>query len=169
MTGLQLAMTITRPLMALLVVGALLTPGRASAEPASDFTLRDINGQSVSLSEQRGNVVIMSFWATWCGPCREETPDFVEMQAKYGDGVRFLGVALEQDTDAVQDFADTYGVNYPILVDTDGEIVKHYPDVFGLPTTLLLDGEGTIRKRWVGQVMPDDLEPLLHDLGVTEG
>lgn len=160
------------PLLLALAAGFFFSTGcQKSAQPeltdggpAPDFTGTTLDGQSIRLSDFRGQPVVLNFWATWCGPCREETPDFVAMQEEYGESVRFLGVALEEDAGPVQAFADEYAVNYPIIVDAEGSIVQHYPDVFGLPTTLLLDEAGVVRKRWVGQVHPKDLKPVLEEL-----
>lgn len=164
MTGLQLAMTITRPLMALLVVGALLTPGRASAEPASDFTLRDINGQSVSLSEQRGNVVIMSFWATWCGPCKEEMPHLQKMYGELKDkGLTVLSIATDDARSAsrVKPFIKKNGYSFTVLLDRDSTVIGTYNPPKTLPYTVVVDQKGEVVKRHSGY-NPGDEEELRH-------
>lgn len=127
--------------------------GREAAQlmvqrPAPEFSLPDTDGTQHNSHEWDGKVVILNFWATWCPPCRSETPMFIEMQEQYGaTGLQFVGVAIDSP-DKVQDFMDTYGINYPMLIgDNDAiEIAKQYGDRYGaLPYTVVIDRHGMIQ------------------------
>jgi len=115
---------------------------------APGFELPDLDDRLRNSSEWAGQVVVLNFWATWCPPCRSETPAFVELQEQYAtDGVQFVGVAID-NKESVQDFVDTYGVNYPVLIGEDRaiEIAKAYGNRFGaLPYTAIIDRSGKIR------------------------
>ena len=116
-------------------------------KPRPDFSLVDLQGKKHDIKEWDGKVLVINFWATWCPPCRKEMPAFVSLQEKYGArGLQFVGVAVDTPQN-VTDFADTYGVNYPMLV---GElkaidIGKLYGNRFGaLPYTVIIDRSGKI-------------------------
>jgi len=112
-----------------------------------DFTLPDLNGVKHNIHEWDGHVIVLNFWATWCPPCRKETPMFVEMQEELGaKGLQFVGVAID-DKNKVKDFMDTYGVTYPMLIGVDDaiEVAKAYGNRFGaLPYTVIIDRKGRI-------------------------
>lgn len=118
---------------------------------APDFTLKDLEGNEVKLSDYRGKVVILDFWATWCPPCRKGIPDFVEMQEQYGDdGFVIIGINLDQGeakevVPMVSDFAKNYKINYPIVIH-DQEIISAYGGIRSIPTTFVLDKEGKVRQ-----------------------
>jgi peroxiredoxin len=125
-----------------------LPPGDlAGAAPA--FTLTDLDGKPVSLSDFRGKVVVLDFWATWCPPCRMEIPDFTDLQKEYGSqGVQIVGIALDEP-DKVQAFARQNGINYPVLLGSD-EISMKYGGIEGIPTTFIIDKSGEIVNRFEG-------------------
>ena len=112
-----------------------------------DFTLADLDGVKHNVHEWNGQVIVLNFWATWCPPCRKETPMFVELQEKLGaKGLQFVGVAID-DSNEVKEFMDTYGVNYPMLIGVDDaiEVAKAYGNRFGaLPYTVIIDRKGNI-------------------------
>ncbi|WP_455210431.1 TlpA family protein disulfide reductase [Kaarinaea lacus] len=112
-----------------------------------EFTLPDIDGVQHNIREWQGNVIVLNFWATWCPPCRKETPMFVELQEEWGSrGLQFVGVAIDE-INKVKEFMDTYGVNYPMLIGVDDaiEISKAYGNRFGaLPYTVIIDRKGNI-------------------------
>lgn len=114
---------------------------------APDFTLEDMNGEPFTLSEQEGKVVVLNIWATWCGPCRKEIPDFIEIQKEMRDeGVLFVGVSLDEEGfKAVRPFAQEYGVNYPLLVD-DGSVFKGYGPFRGIPMTFIINKKGKVER-----------------------
>jgi len=131
---------------------------------APDFSLSDIRGKQVSLSEFKGKVIILDFFASWCSPCRQEVPDFVELQKTYGDeGLAIIGVALVSTGDA-KNFAEEFGINYPVLVD-DAKASSLYGPIRSIPTTFIIDKEGKIVKMYIGfrakNVFESDIKKLL--------
>jgi peroxiredoxin len=127
----------------------------SSAAPA--FTLTDINGGTVSLSDFKGKVVILDFWATWCPPCKREIPDFITLQSEYASkGLQIVGIALDQP-DKVRAFAQQNGMNYPVLLGTD-QISALYGGIEGIPTTFILDKNGNIVNRFEGFRPKEDFE-----------
>jgi thiol-disulfide isomerase/thioredoxin len=109
---------------------------------APDFNLRDSNGGLSSLSGYRGNLLLLNFWATWCGPCREEMPSMEQLSRSFG-GQGFVVVAVNQKENAalVNKFMKTHGLNFSIPLDTDGRVAASYR-VYGIPVTYLIDGNG---------------------------
>jgi peroxiredoxin len=117
---------------------------RGPTEEAPDFVLTDANGRETRLSAYRGKVVLLNFWATWCAPCKEEVPWFVELQNTYGKDLAVLGVSMDEDGwSSVRPFLDQHGVNYPIMLQSS-TLPALYRDVKRLPTTFLVDREGKI-------------------------
>jgi thiol-disulfide isomerase/thioredoxin len=130
-------------------------------EPAPDFLLAGLDGKPVSLVGAKGKIVLLNFWATWCGPCRAETPDLVELQKKYKDALQIIGLAVDVDDAAeVREFADSFGINYPIAV-APIELRMQYGGITALPTSFLLDAEGRIVQKHVGL-----FNPLLYELEI---
>ena len=132
-----------------------------------EFSLPDMDGVTRKLSEWDGKVLVVNFWATWCPPCRKETPAFVELQEKYGaQGLQFIGVAIDE-RDNVEDFADTYGVNYPMLLG-DLEAIntsKQYGNRFGtLPYSVIVDRQGKINFIKRGELLKETAEEKIKAL-----
>lgn len=134
------------------------------SKPA-DFKTELLNGQTFHLSEQRGKVVLLNIWATWCPPCKEETPALVDLYEKYRDrGVEFLGISIdEQGKSVVKPFVEKYDVSYPITID-DGSIMEKYGPMMGVPTTYIIDQEGNLRYFATGAITKAELEPRLQKL-----
>jgi peroxiredoxin len=135
----------------LLSIAALLACAAASAttvqvsSPAPDFTLRSVNGPNLRLNEQRGRVVMVNFWATWCGPCRQEMPHLNKLHDKYRDaGFVLLGVNIDDNVRAATDLAAKLGLRFPVLLDTDKSVSRLY-DLGSMPATVLIDREGRVR------------------------
>ena len=154
------------------VVGAC--GGGASAETtgvnqgnlAADFTLETVDGTEVSLSDYRGNVVMINFWATWCPPCRAEIPDFeAAYQARQGEGFVVLGINVDEPREAVAPFAEAIGMSYPVLLDRGGQVMKMYRAP-GLPISLFIDRDGVIQVRHVGFLTGEQLEKYLAQLSL---
>ncbi len=132
--------------------------GRAPA-----FTLNDINGRPVSLSDFRGKVVVLDFWATWCPPCKREIPDFIELQSHYGSqGLQVIGVGLDEP-DKLKSFAAGHGMNYAVLLGTDA-IAMRYGGISGIPTTFIIDKNGNIADRFEGFTSKDVFESEIKRL-----
>ena len=144
-------------------------PDFASAKqhrPAPDFTLPLIDGGQLQLSSYRGKVVLLDFWATWCVPCREETPHFVELQQKYGgQGLQIIGVSMDDSSDPVHTFYQQFHVNYPVVMGT-ADVGAAYGGVLGLPIAFLIDREGRIYAKHMGAtdaaVFEKDVATLLQ-------
>ncbi len=131
-----------------------------------DFTLKDMNGADVKLADLKGKVVLLNFWATWCGPCRLETPWFVELQEKYRDqGFRIVGISVDDPPEALPPFAKRFKVNYPLVVGVDREDVQTaYGPIFGVPMTFIIGRNGRICMKHVGQVSKEQFESEIKSL-----
>ena len=131
-----------------------------------DFTLKDMNGAEVKLADLKGQVVLLNFWATWCGPCRLEIPWFVEFQEKYKDqGFRVVGISVDDPPEALPPFAKRFKVNYPLVVGVDREDVqKAYGPIFGVPITFIIGRDGRICMKHVGQVGKEQFESEIKAL-----
>ena len=130
------------------------------------FSYPDLDGRQRSGDEFGDRVLVLNFWATWCPPCRKETPEFVALQKDFGDKVQFLGIAID-DEDKVREFAEDYAVNYPLLLgDVDAiAIARRLGNRYeGLPFTVVIAPGGEVVMRHTGGLERDRLEPLLRDL-----
>jgi peroxiredoxin len=138
---------------------------QAERKPAPDFELKDINGKVIRLSDYRGQVVLLNFWATWCGPCKIEIPWFVEFQRTYKDrGFTVIGVSVDEDGwEAVRPFLAGRQVNYPVVVSTP-EVEQKYGGVEALPMSFLIDREGRIASTHVGLVTKKTYEDEIRQL-----
>jgi peroxiredoxin len=120
------------------------TPAEGT-KPAPDFTLRSLEGQNLRLQEQRGKVVLLNFWATWCAPCREEMPHLNRLYEKYrASGFNLLGVNVDEDTRNTGGVASKLGLKFPILLDGDKQVSKLY-NLSSMPSTVLIDRDGRQR------------------------
>jgi peroxiredoxin len=125
----------------------------ADPKPANlDFTLKDMNGQPVNLAAYKGKVILLDFWATWCGPCKLEIPGFVDLQSKYGQaGLQVLGVSVDDTVDKLKPFANQFKMNYPVLQGLDHEDIQDaYGPMYGIPTTVLITRDARVCKKHIG-------------------
>ncbi len=126
--------------------------------PAPNFTLSNLDGEQVTLSDLRGQVVVLNFWATWCGPCRVEMPEFETVYGKWkGQGVVILGINVFEDPSRVSGAAAEMGITFPILLDREGQVAQSY-EILGYPTTFLIDRDGIIQGLQIGQMPGSTLE-----------
>ncbi len=128
--------------------GLRVTPAEHPFAP--EFSLPDMSGQQLRLSDYRGKVVLLDFWATWCEPCREEIPHFVELQKKLGDqGFQIIGISMDDGPEPVRDFYRQFKINYPVVMGnaTIGEL---YGGVLGLPIAFVIGRDGRIYSRHIG-------------------
>jgi peroxiredoxin len=132
----------------------------APPAPAPAFTLASRAGQDVSLAQYRGQVVMINFWASWCGPCRQEMPLLESIYKKYNRmGFTMLGVNVEPDSNAANDWLKATPVSFPILYDRDSKVSKLY-DVAGMPSTVIIDRSGKLRVLHRGYKPGDENEYL---------
>jgi peroxiredoxin len=136
---------------------------QSTVNKAPDFALPDRNGTDVSLTDFRGKIVVLNFWATWCAPCRYEMPAFVRLQSKLGDKVQFVGISVDTvGWGPINEFTDEIGVNYPIVWDPESAVIERYGDPSALPSTFLIDEQGVIRVIIAGMVSESDLDDILQ-------
>jgi peroxiredoxin len=140
-----------------------------AGQTAPDFVLKSATGENLRLSEYRGDVVLINFWATWCGPCRQEMPLLDELYGRYQRvGFSLLGVNIDDDSARAMDMAKELGVTFPVLFDENKEVSKLY-EVEAMPVTVLLDREGTVRhvhhgyKPGYEQKYLDEIRSLLRE------
>lgn len=124
----------------------------SSERPAApDFTLQDLSGQQVILSRYHGKVVLLDFWATWCGPCRQEVPHFIGFQKKYHpQGLQIIGVSMDDGPEPVHAFYEEFKMNYPVAMGT-AQVGEQYGGILGLPVAFLIDRNGRISSKHIGE------------------
>ena len=128
---------------------ALVVPNLAIAtvvgKSAPDFTLKSLDGKNLKLSEMTGNVILINFWASWCGPCREEMPLLNALHNKYEPlGFTVLGVNVEEDLKGAKGFLKNFPVDFPVLLDNTNKVSKQF-EVVAMPTTVVVDRDGNMR------------------------
>ena len=129
---------------------------------APDFTLPGEDGKTYRLSDYRGKVVVLNFWATWCPPCRYEMPSMERAHKKVqGEKIVLLAINVGESEEKVFEFTGQYPVTFPLLLDTEGAIIRKYP-VIGLPTTFVIDPRGIVMHRAVGGREWDDEQLLVQ-------
>jgi thiol-disulfide isomerase/thioredoxin len=130
-------------------------------DPAPDFKLDTLEGKPLNLAEYRNKVILLNFWATWCGPCRAEIPDLVELQNKYKDQLQIIGLVVDdEDQQAIKKFVDEFGINYPVAIATD-ELRTEYGGIPALPTSFLLDAQGRVVQKHEGLH-----DPVLYEVEI---
>ncbi|MBD3298128.1 MAG: redoxin domain-containing protein [candidate division Zixibacteria bacterium] len=141
---------------------------RSGGVEAPNFTLTSLSGESVQLSDYRGDVVVIDFWATWCGPCRRTIPDLIDLYKEHkAEGFTILGVALERHgTERLIPYVEDKGIPYPVLLG-DASVVRLYGNIRSIPTAFLVDRDGTVRRKIVGaqprKVLEDAITELLDE------
>jgi peroxiredoxin len=130
------------------------------------YTVKDMNGADVRLADYKGKVILLNYWATWCGPCKVEIPDLVALQDKYKDkGFVVLGVSQDDDPETLRAFASAFKMNYPVLVGRDQpDLLDAQGPLWGLPTSYLIGRDGAICTRHLGPATKEDFERELRAL-----
>jgi peroxiredoxin len=139
----------------------------ANAKPANlDFTLKDMNDAPVKLADFKGKVIVLDFWATWCGPCKLEIPGFVELQHKYGkEGLQVIGVSVDDKLEQLKPFVDEFRMDYPVLQGLGHDDMQDaYGPMWGIPTTVLIGRDGRICGRHTGMSSKDVFEQEIKAL-----
>ncbi|QIA28276.1 TlpA family protein disulfide reductase [Thermaerobacter sp. PB12/4term] len=140
----------------------ILASAPAPGKPAPDFTLPQLDGPPVRLAELKGRVVVLNFWASWCLPCREETPALQAFYQRYGDRVAFYAINVAEPVDTVRAFLAEFGATYPVLLDRDKTVFRRYR-VTGYPETFWIDPQGILRVHWHGPMTLADMERLYRE------
>lgn len=138
-----------------LLVGIAVVPALAVKinAPAPDFTLTDLHGNKVSLSNYRGKVVILNFWSTTCGPCLAEIPSLINLQREFkGQGVVVLGIALDSSEEPVQESVAKLRIEYTNLMDSNKDVYFDSYGLFGQPISIIVDRKGVVREKIVGGI-----------------
>jgi thiol-disulfide isomerase/thioredoxin len=125
---------------------------QATGKPARlDFTLKDMNGADVTLASFKGKIILLNFWATWCGPCKAEIPSLIELQDEYRDDLVVLGFSVDDPVDKIKPYAAQYKINYPLLVGKEREDVQDaFGPMFAIPVSVIIGRDGTIAKKHSG-------------------
>lgn len=133
--------------------------------PAPAWNLKDVHGQPITSEQFKGKVVVVDFWATWCGPCRSEIPGYVDFQRKYGEkGLAIIGVSLDEaGPKVVEDFVKKFGVDYQIVMGDDA-IQSAFGGMDAIPTTFLIDRAGQLRDKKVGAEPSEEYEKKIVSL-----
>ena len=136
----------------------------ALQKPAPEFVRTDLENRRVDLHALRGRVVLLNFWATWCGPCKLEIPQFVAWQSKYGErGLKIIGVAMDEDADTVRRSSTKLRIDYPVVLG-DNAFKRSYGDVSDLPRTFLIGPDGKVAAIVSGEADLNALEKQLVHL-----
>lgn len=132
---------------------------------APNFSLKSINGEAVELAKLKGRVVVVNFWATWCGPCRAEIPGFLEIYKAYkSKGLEIVGIALDESGwDVVQPFVQKYKISYPVVLG-DSKVVRDYGGIQAIPTTFVVDRKGNVIGGQQGLLQKAQLEKVIKGL-----
>jgi peroxiredoxin len=150
----------------LAVLASTASPALAPATAAPDFMLHAMTGPNLQLKDQRGRVVMVNFWATWCGPCRQEMPQLNRLYEKYrASGFVLLGVNVDDDASKAAEVATKLGVTFPVLLDTDKKVSKLY-DLSTMPSTVIIDRDGKVRYMHRGYLAgyEDNYEKQIREL-----
>ncbi len=135
---------------------------------APEFTLRDVNDKPVSLSSLNGSALLITFWATWCPPCRSEMPSLNRLYKEYAArGLVVVAVATDRSVSSVKDFLSKHPVDFPVLIDSDSKVSRQFK-VFSLPTTFLLDRNRAILQRFMGEEEWDS-DPVRNQIKTALG
>jgi thiol-disulfide isomerase/thioredoxin len=165
----QFALTKTLPFLALICLfvpfALMLLPFGADAQlpvirfvrdpdPAPDFQVKDLEGKLISLEAHKGQVILLNFWATWCGPCRAEIPGLIELQNKYKDRLQIIGMVVDDDDEtAIHDIMKSESINYPVALTTP-QVRMAYGGITALPTVFIINPEGRVVQKHVGLYNP---------------
>ena len=138
----------------------------AAGKPAKlDFTLKDMHGVDVHLESFKGKVILLNFWATWCGPCRAEIPSLVELQEQYKDDLVILGLSVDDTAEKLLPYAAEFKMNYPVLVGNGREDVQEaFGPLFGIPVSVIIGRDGVIAKKHSGIATKEQIEREIQTL-----
>ena len=138
---------------------------KLDGDKAPDFSLKSVDGKTVNLSDYKGKVVIIDFWATWCGPCRRGIPDLVSIQKEFKNDLVIIGISLdaEKTIKDIPGFVKSYSINYPIVYG-DEKVVMDYGGIQSIPTAFVIDKKGNVVDRHIGLVSKDTYVNKIKEL-----
>jgi peroxiredoxin len=139
--------------------------GKGAVEKqAPDFTLTSTDGKNIKLSDYKGKIIIVDFWATWCPPCKRGIPDLIEIQNEYKNDVVVIGISVDSDTkNNVEPFMQSIGINYPVVY-ANSEVVQAYGGIESIPTSFIIDQKGNIVDQHTGLVPKAEFTTVLKKL-----
>lgn len=151
--------------MGILFIVSCSMAGNRSEKKAPNFSLKGIDGKTIKLSDYKGKILILNFFATWCRPCREEIPDFVKFYKEYKDkGVEILGVSVVGSKEKnVKDLIKKMKINYSVSM-SDGKIEKLFGGIRFVPTTFIIDKKGNIVKKRIGMMNQEELKKIVEEI-----
>jgi thiol-disulfide isomerase/thioredoxin len=156
-----------RLFLSLLFLFMFITTGTQAQklQKAPDFTFKTVDGKDIQLSKMKGKVVLINFWATWCGPCRAEIPGFLEIYEKYkGKGLEIVGISLDEEGwRVVTPFVQRFKINYPVVIG-DGKVARAYGNIEAIPASFFVDKKGNIVERHIGYLSKENLEKKIKPL-----
>jgi thiol-disulfide isomerase/thioredoxin len=133
-------------------------------DPAPDFKVKDLEGKEISLADSKGKVVLLNFWASWCGPCRAEIPGLIDLQKKYRDRVQIIGLIVDDDDETeVRNVVKSEAINYPVAF-TTSQVRLDYGGIAALPTVFVINPEGRVVQKHVGLFDPELYETEVRAL-----
>ena len=142
-----------------------MSSGSRPGQFAPEFSLKDLSGGTVNLGNFRGKVVLLNFWATWCEPCRQEIPAFVQLQNSRRD-LQIVGISLDDSAEPVRTFKSEFKINYPIAVG-DAALATRYGGILGLPVSFVIGCDGRVSSRHIGEVNIGELTRELDSLSMN--
>lgn len=140
---------------------------KAESQANLEFTVKDMHGASVRLSDYKGKVLLVNFWATWCGPCKTELPDLIALYDEYKDkGLVVLGISADDDAETLKAFSSEWKINYPVIVGRDEQaLLDAYGPIFGYPISVIVGRDGAVCARHIGpstkEVFEREIKALL--------
>lgn len=146
-----------------------MSSGSRPGQFAPEFSLNDMSGRPLSLSNYRGKVALLNFWATWCEPCRHEIPEFIQLQ-NHTQGLQILGISLDDSAEPVRTFYSEFKMNYPVAVG-DATLATKYGGILGLPVSFAIGCDGRVSSRHIGEVdigeLTEEINSLLKNAACT--
>jgi cytochrome c biogenesis protein CcmG/thiol:disulfide interchange protein DsbE len=156
-----------RAIQSEVIEGVNLPASASVGSTAPEFELQNLNEETFSLSEMRGKIVVLNFWATWCEPCKLEMPFFEQLHKAGQSDLEIWGVNFDEPPQQVQDFVEEYNLSFPILLDPGGKVQDLYR-VRGYPTTYVVDEQGVIKFHHIGLITEEQLGHYLEQMGALE-